>query len=696
MHSGSRGSGHGEGSSSRSPRLPRSSKQGPRKLGGATGSASKTGVEAGTVVGSRSGLAPGSVSGLAPGSGSGSRAGPSSGSGTVSGTGSGNGSRSRTGTWSGPGERPGSGSKSGSTDAGGKTMSMENVQSLSAAYTSSGPVYLSDRDGLGSSGGYPKGTMTLGRNTTRNTSRTSYADRTTAMGSSPNITSTSLGPANSPDAYGEQQHTQHLQTGGPSGLLRQAGREGLSLDLQDQLRELQRENELLRRGREVRDGRMGSSINSVNFWSPEVKRERGMRKEEGGRTSILKDQYRTNPDETQHLLLSVAELQEELRAHREQNSRLQQEASSSHRDLQVDPHQQECRGGFSPVHSPRHSPAGLGTSHSPSPGSRQSPRQSPSNTYNSRHHQADIQTTSPGYGISVPGQSHSPASTLVAGPRGSSSHLYSPGHPGPSSSPAHPRSPCQVPGCDGSSSPPPKDLTEENFSHLQSEHERQAKELSLLRRTMEEMELRIDSQKQTLGARDESIQRLLEMLQGGRGQRPGVVSMATEELGHLEEENLHLREELHRRNQLQADPTKTKALQTVIDMKTTAPPFCFDPDVIWQDTKISSLERNIRDLEDEVQMLKTGGLLHPDDRHEELKHVELYKSHSKFMKTKIDQQKQELNKKESDMQALQTKLETLTNQNSDCKQHIDVLKESLNAKEQRSSTLQTEESRVVK
>lgn len=42
------------------------------------------------------------------------------------------------------------------------------------------------------------------------------------------------------------------------------------------------------------------------------------------------------------------------------------------------------------------------------------------------------------------------------------------------------------------------------------------------------------------------------------------------------------------------------------------------------------------------------------------------------------------------MQALQTKLETLTNQNSDCKQHIDVLKESLSAKEQRAGTLQTE------
>ncbi|GLD51531.1 ERC protein 2-like isoform X7, partial [Lates japonicus] len=41
-------------------------------------------------------------------------------------------------------------------------------------------------------------------------------------------------------------------------------------------------------------------------------------------------------------------------------------------------------------------------------------------------------------------------------------------------------------------------------------------------------------------------------------------------------------QELHRRNQLQADPAKTRALQTVIDMKNTNPPFCFDPDVIWQ------------------------------------------------------------------------------------------------------------------
>uniref|UniRef100_A0A673AP09 ELKS/RAB6-interacting/CAST family member 2 n=1 Tax=Sphaeramia orbicularis TaxID=375764 RepID=A0A673AP09_9TELE len=504
---------------------------------------------------------------------------------TVGGQGSGSrlqGSKSKPGTAADKGTTHGS-----ATAPGGKTLSMENIQSLSAAYATSGTMYPSEREAFDQSGGYPKGTMTLGRST----NRSSYTGRTTVMGSSPNITSSGL--AHPSDPYGDQT----MLPGGTSSLRHQSGRhprdlqdsaghgEGSTFDLHSQLRELQRENDHLKRELEGgREGRMGHNVNNVNFWSPEVKKDKGVRREDGVRTSILKDQYRTNQEDLQQLPLTVQELQEELRAHREMNSRLQQQ----------------------------------------------------------RQH--------------------------------------------------------------GNS--------EENFFRLQSEHERQAKELSLLRKTMEEMEMRIDSQKQTLGARDESIQRLLEMLQGHsqgqgqgqwvRGQRTGIIAMAAQE-AETQLENMHLKEELHRRNQLQADPAKTRALQTVIDMK---------------DTKISSLERNIRDLEDEVQMLKTSGLLHPDDRQDELKQVEVYKSHSKFMKTKvesteertlsspvltwesihhkedslscIEQLKQELSRKESEMQALQTKLETLTNQNSDCKQHIDVLKESLNAKEQRANTLQTE------
>ncbi|XP_074537515.1 ERC protein 2-like isoform X2 [Halichoeres trimaculatus] len=609
--------------------------------------------------GSRSGLEPGSVSGGIPAPASKPPGGQGSVSRPVSKTKAGSSAEKEV-------------SRGSATAPGGKTMSMENIQSLSAAYATSGTMYPSERESLEPSGGYPKGTMTLGRST----SRSSYTNRTTAMGSSPNITS--YGLHHPSDPYGDQT----LHPAGSSSLRRQSGRhpqasdstgrgEGSTFDLQAQLRELQRENDNLRKELDGgREGRMGHSMNNVNFWSPEVKRDKGLRWEEGVRPSVLKDQYRTNQEDLQlqpgdirrnKIPLTVQELQEELRAHREMNSRLQQQQqrqqanSGSYRELHTD---QDHRGGLSPGHSPRQSPSNL---HSPGP--KNSLRASPSNTYNPRQQEADVIIHSPGYGCNaaVTVQRISPANTLQPAPRNSPSQvqaLYSQGPQfAPSSSSLRPCSPCQVPGCDGFSSPPPLDPSEENFFRLQSEHERQGKELHLLRKTMEEMEMRIDSQKQTLGARDESIQRLLEMLQGqgqgqapwGRGQRAGIITMAAQE-AEAQLESMHVRE----------------------------------------DTKISSLERNIRDLEDEVQMLKTSGLLHPDDRQEELKQVEVYKSHSKFMKTKIEQLKQEQNRKETEMQALQTKLETLTNQNSDCKQHIEVLKESLSAKEQRANTLQTE------
>ncbi|XP_076022384.1 ERC protein 2-like [Genypterus blacodes] len=620
--------------------------------------------------GCRSGLEPGCVSGGGTASGS-----------KFSGS---QGSSQRLISKTKPGIAAEKGAAPGSATAPrGKTLSMENIQSLSAAYATSGTMYPSERVTLEPSGGYPKGTMTLGRST----SRSSYTGRSMGMGSSPNITS--YGTSHQSDLFGD--HNQTLIPGRTSSLRRQPGRHSqvldsfeqgdfASFDLQAQLKELQRENDQLKRELDGgREGRTGPGTNSVNFWSPDAKRDKGARREDGVRTSILKDHFRTNQEDLQpgdtrrnkQLPLTVQELQEELRVHRLMNSHLQEQQqqqqqgnSGSYRDLHMD---QDHRGGLSPGHSPNHLPA-----------PKLSPRVSPSNTYNPRQQEADIIIHSPGYGsnTALATPRISAANTLQPRHRSSASQpLCSPSQgtaPVPSSGSIRPRSPCQVPGCDGFSSPPPSDPSEENFFRLQSEHERQAKELFLLRKTMEEMETRIDSQKQTLGARDESIQRLLEMLQG---QVAVYMSERAKMMGRQAYFYRVPPQELHRRNQLQADPAKSKALQTVIDMK---------------DTKISSLERNIRDLEDEVQMLKTSGLLHPDERQDDLKQVEVYKSHSKFMKTKIEQLKQELSRKEAEMQALQTKLETLTNQNSDCKQHIEVLKESLSAKEQRANTLQTE------
>ncbi|XP_035194060.1 ERC protein 2 isoform X8 [Oxyura jamaicensis] len=459
----------------------------------------------------------------------------------------------------------------------GKTLSMENIQSLNAAYATSGPMYLSDHEGVASTA-FPKGTMTLGRAT----NRAVYGGRVTAMGSSPNIASAGLSHTDVlsyTDQHGGLTTSSHHHHHQVPSMLRQV-RDSTMLDLQAQLKDLQRENDLLRKELDIKDSKLGSSMNSIKtFWSPELKKERVLRKEEAARMSVLKEQMRVSHEEnqfldarrTKHLQMTIQALQDELRTQRDLNHLLQQES----------------------------------------------------------------------------------------GNRGAEHFTI--------------------------------ELTEENFRRLQAEHDRQAKELFLLRKTLEEMELRIETQKQTLNARDESIKKLLEMLQSkglpSKGmeddnERTRRIAEAESQVNHLEvildqkeKENIHLREELHRRTQLQPEPAKMKALQTVIEMK---------------DTKIASLERNIRDLEDEIQMLKTNGVLNTEDREEEIKQIEVYKSHSKFMKNKIDQLKQELSKKESELLALQTKLETLSNQNSDCKQHIEVLKESLTAKEQRAAILQTE------
>ncbi|XP_049928715.1 ELKS/Rab6-interacting/CAST family member 1-like [Epinephelus moara] len=468
------------------------------------------------------------------------------------------------------------GSGGGPGGAGGKTLSMENIQSLNAAYATSGPMYLSDNEVAMAGDHLPK---TGGTVTTMGRQRVTYGSRGSSSGvvaaSTPNISTTVPANAVLPagmmagDALAFGDH--HMASTVPHSL-RQA-RDNTILDLQAQLKEVLRENEMLRREVEVKESKLSSSMNSIKtFWSPELKKERALRKDEVSKITVWKEQYRVIQDEAQHLQMTVQALQDELRIQRDLNQLLQQDPAIQGRDLAL--------------------------------------------------------TSEP---------------------------------------------------------------TEENYRRLQAEHERQAKELFLLRKTLEEMELRIDTQKQTLGARDESIKKLLEMLQS-KGPSAKASEEDQERTRRLADAEMHrhhleslldqrdreinaLREELHRRYEGTPESTKTKALQTVIDMK---------------DAKINSMERGMRDMEEELLMLKSNGLLSCEERQEEMKQMEVYRSHTKFMKNKMEQVKQDLSRKDTELLGLQTKLETLTNQFSDSKQHIEVLKESLTAKEQRAAILQTE------
>uniref|UniRef100_A0A8C2DY65 ELKS/RAB6-interacting/CAST family member 1a n=1 Tax=Cyprinus carpio TaxID=7962 RepID=A0A8C2DY65_CYPCA len=442
------------------------------------------------------------------------------------------------------------GSGGGPGGSGGKTLSMENIQSLNAAYATSGPMYMSDNEvAIGTSSDLPKSGVATGRFG----GSIPYGVRATVTGSTPDMAMVSAVSTDSMCFGGEI----HAASTVPHSL-RQA-RDNTIMELQAQLKEVLRENELLRKEIEVKESKLSSSMSSIkSFWSPELKKERALRKDEASKIAVWKEQYRVVQDETQHLQTTVQALQAELRIQRDLNQLLQ---------------------------------------------------------------------------------------------------------------------------------PPEEPLACEPSE----EQERQAREVFLLRRTLEEMEVRLDTQRQTLVARDESVKKLLEMLHSKgpstkaseedheRTRRLADAEMHAHHLENLleqrDKELVALREELHRRLEGTPETTKTKALQTVIEMK---------------DSQISSLERGLRELEDQVMMLRSNSMLSCEERQEEAKQMEVYRNHTKFMKNKMDQVKQDLSRKDTQLLGLQTKLETLTNQFSDSKQHIEVLKESLTAKEQRAAILQTE------
>lgn len=61
-----------------------------------------------------------------------------------------------------------------------------------------------------------------------------------------------------------------------------------------------RENEMLRREVEVKESKLSSSMNSIKtFWSPELKKERALRKDEVSKIAVWKEQYRVIQDEAQ-------------------------------------------------------------------------------------------------------------------------------------------------------------------------------------------------------------------------------------------------------------------------------------------------------------------------------------------------------------------------------------------------------------
>lgn len=106
-------------------------------------------------------------------------------------------------------------------------------------------------------------------------------------------------------------------------------------------------------------------------------------------------------------------------------------------------------------------------------------------------------------------------------------------------------------------------ISQQEIEILQREKDKQSKEILILRKTVDEMELRIEIQKQTLAARDESMKKLLEMLQS-KGHSVGNIQENQLEIESLQAQRLEDERKIKQlQNELSQQQDESTALREV-------------------------------------------------------------------------------------------------------------------------------------
>ncbi|WAR25820.1 RB6I2-like protein [Mya arenaria] len=240
----------------------------------------------------------------------------------------------------------------------------------------------------------------------------------------------------------------------------------------------------------------------------------------------------------------------------------------------------------------------------------------------------------------------------------------------------------------------PSSVSKADYESLKRNQDDQNKEVKILRKTVDEMELRHETQKQTLAARDESIKKLLEMLQS-KGVAIDKIEESQKELekfrvqkvedtikmGDLKRQNENkeaeisdLKERLSQLTdelesaqvQLKQLPSSTHTMQAIMEAK---------------DSRISALEKELGNLEERLHRFGEEGVSSQDGS---LKR-DILPWKEKALRAELETLKTDLATRDNEIVGLKMKVDTLTNQQTERQHYIDVLKDQIKSKEQQSS-----------
>ncbi|XP_033745225.1 ERC protein 2-like [Pecten maximus] len=250
-----------------------------------------------------------------------------------------------------------------------------------------------------------------------------------------------------------------------------------------------------------------------------------------------------------------------------------------------------------------------------------------------------------------------------------------------------------------------RQISQQEIEILQREKDKQSKEIVILKKTVEEMEIRIETQKQTLSARDESIKKLLEMLQSKglsssaqkieaerkemeklqtkaiEGERKvrqlqTTLSHRERDLTETKEENSRLSDELEQiKVQLKQQPASTHTMQAMLEAK---------------DGRILALEREVQGLEDKLMRLQEEGTGTTESQKKDGSLKDSLSSKEKSLRNEIEHLKKDLANKDTEILGLKLKVEASKNQNTEQVQYVDLLKDQISAKEKHVGMLQAD------
>ncbi|CAL1529099.1 unnamed protein product [Lymnaea stagnalis] len=235
--------------------------------------------------------------------------------------------------------------------------------------------------------------------------------------------------------------------------------------------------------------------------------------------------------------------------------------------------------------------------------------------------------------------------------------------------------------------------------NLKQERDIQSREMLILKKTVEELEIRIESQRQTLDARDESIKKLLEMLHN-----KGVnVTKMEEDRKELDSLRSLLKEEEQKRKQLEGDLIERDAKITTLE-KEVSHLKDYRSDVQGlpgdhklhailetRDSRISSLEKEVQQLEDRLLKAKedSAGISSSSTlRDSSLR--DLASAKEKLIRVEMQSLKNEISKKDTELAGVRLKVDTLERQHTEREDYVSVLKDQIGSKEKQITMIQAD------